>query len=115
MSYRCEFCSKRCKLESGLIQHLNGTVCGEKDLQKRYTILSIIMSDLPRVQETGVQWDLHYRGTIHKSITFVPYFHFIKCDTVEADKLAGKYSSRAKGVATLCCYCCCPTNESDCQ
>lgn len=38
MSYRCEFCSKRCKLESGLIQHLNGTVCGEKDLQKRYGV-----------------------------------------------------------------------------
>jgi len=43
----------------------------------------------------------------------VPFIPFIKCDTEEADKLAGKYLSRGQHVAHLCRYCCCPTQKSD--
>ena len=38
---------------------------------------------------------------------------FIKCDTKEADDLCGKFSSRGRGVAQVCCYCCCPASKTN--
>jgi len=43
-------------------------------------------------------------------VFFVP---FIRCNTDEADKLCGSYTSRGKNVSQLCRYCMCPTDESN--
>jgi hypothetical protein len=57
------------------------------------------------IQEEGFEWNLMYHGKEYKGVEFIPYVHFIKCDTEEADHLARKYM--------LCRYCCCPTTKSD--
>jgi hypothetical protein len=41
------------------------------------------------------------------------YIHFIKADTEEVDRLAGKYTSPTQGVKQLCRYCFCPTRKSN--
>jgi len=81
--------------------------------QDLHSMLEVILSDFRKICESGFIWNLHYRGINHKGIHFVPYVHFIKCDTDEADKLCGAYTSRGKYVSQLCRYCCCPTDESD--
>ena len=54
-----------------------------------------------------------YHGKEYEGIEFVPFVVFIKCDTKEADLLAGSYSSRTGNVQQLCRYCTCPTQNSD--
>ena len=81
--------------------------------QDLHTILGVILQDFVKIQTTGFEWDLMYKGKLYERVEFVPYIHFIKSDTDEADRLAGSYTSRWGGVAQLCRYCCCPTNKSD--
>jgi len=40
---------------------------------------------------------------------------FIRSDTDEVDKLCGAHTSRGKNASQLCCYCMCPTDESNNQ
>jgi hypothetical protein len=54
-----------------------------------------------------------YHGKEYKGVEFIPYVHFIKCNTEEADRLAGKYTSQGINVSQICRYCCCPTTKSD--
>ena len=82
-------------------------------LQDYHNILATILEDFTEIMEKGFEWDLLYNGKRYDGIQFVPYVHFIKCDTEEADKLAGKYGSRSDKVAHLCRYCMCPTQDSD--
>jgi hypothetical protein len=81
--------------------------------QDLHTILSVLLEEYLTIQEKGFHWDLFYNGRLYEDIEFVPYVHFIKCDTEEADRLAGKYTSWTINVANLCRYCCCPTSYSD--
>jgi hypothetical protein len=82
-------------------------------LQDYHDNLSKIMEDMVKIQQGGFIWDSMHGGKVHCNIKFVPYIHFIKCDTEEADKLVGKYGSRGPNVKQICRYCCCPNNESD--
>jgi hypothetical protein len=108
--------------ESGHVDSLIKCVANEEGVfggdnidkaQDLHSILSILLEEYQIIQERGFQWDLVYKGKTYKYIEFVPYVHIIKCDTEEADRLAGKYTSRTAGVGTLCRYCCCPTQCSD--
>ena len=78
-------------------------------------MLDMILASYVKIQETGFVWDLFYNGKLYEDIEFIPFVPFIKCDTDEADVLAGSYKSRGPHVAQLCRYCECPTNESDDQ
>jgi hypothetical protein len=91
-------------------------VFGGDDVEKAqdlHTNLSVLLEEYLTIQERGFSWDLFYNGRLYEDIEFVPYVHFIKCDTEEADRLAGKYTSWTLNVASLCRYCCCPTSYSD--
>jgi hypothetical protein len=81
--------------------------------QDFHTILSKILEKFIAIQEEGFEWDLMYHGKEYKGVEFIPYLHFIKCNTEEADRLAGKYTSRGINVSQICRYCCCPTTKSD--
>ena len=81
--------------------------------QDFHIMLDAILESYIEVQENGFFWDLRYHGQTYKNIEFIPYVCFVKCDTDEADLLCGSYKSRAEGVAQLCQYCHCPTQESD--
>ena len=81
--------------------------------QDFHAMLDMILASYVEIQETGFIWDLFYNGKLYKDIEFIPFVPFIKCDTDEADVLAGSYKSRGKHVAQLCRYCECPTLECD--
>lgn len=116
---------RRKLLESGhvdaMIQHRNmlegeGNIAGgtdENPAQDLHTMLAEILGQFVEIQNKGFMWDLVYRKTLYEDIEFVPFVPFIKCDTEEADRLAGKYTTRTGNVAQLCRYCCCPTQECD--
>lgn len=80
--------------------------------QDFHTILAIILESFVPLQERGFNWDLHYKGKTYE-VEFIPYFAFIICDTDEADRLCGAYTSRSGNVKQLCRYCQCPTKDSD--
>ena len=82
--------------------------------QDLHAMLDVIMASYIKLQKTGgVKWDLMYKGKRYEGVEFVFFVPFIRCDTDEADKLCGSYTSRGKGVAQLCRYCRCPTDQSD--
>ena len=81
--------------------------------QDLHTMLALIWESYLPIQQRGFYWDLRYNGKVYKDIEFVPFVAFICCDTEEADRLCGAYTSRAAGVSQLCRYCTCPTEESD--
>ena len=81
--------------------------------QDYHTILATIMQEFQEFQHQGFVWDLPYRGKLWSGLEFIPYVHFVKCDTDEADKLCGSFTSRGKKVQQLCRYCHCPTDDSD--
>jgi hypothetical protein len=84
-----------------------------KKAQDLHTILPVLLEEYLTIQERGFHWDLFYNGRLYEDREFVPYIHFIKCDTAEADRLAGKYTSRTINVGSLCLFCCCATSYSD--
>jgi hypothetical protein len=82
--------------------------------QDFHAILSKILEEFIAIQEEGFEWELMHRGKEYKGIEFIPYVHFIsKCNTEEADHLAGKYTSGGINVSQICRYYCCPTTVSD--
>lgn len=81
--------------------------------QDFHTMLAVILESFLPIQQRGFYWDLKYNGKVYESIEFVPFVSFICCDTDEADRLCGSYTSRAGGVSQLCRYCQCPTSKSD--
>ena len=116
---------RRKLLESGhvdaMIQHRDmlegeGNIAGGKEehhAQDMHVMVAEILTDFVKIQNQGFVWDLMYKKCVYKGIEFVPFVPFIKCDTEEADRLSGKYTSRSGNVAQLCRYCCCPTQECD--
>ena len=91
-------------------EEVRDDVCKAQDF---HTMLDCLLTSYVEVQNNGFVWDLRYRGETYKDIEFVPFVMFVKCDTEEADVLCGSYTSRQRGVAQLCRYCTCPTEESD--
>jgi len=81
--------------------------------QDLHTMLDKVLESFVKIQNSGFKWDLFYNQKLYKGVEFVPFVPFIKCDTDEADKLCGSYSSRGKNVSQLCRYCKCPTRKSD--
>jgi hypothetical protein len=81
--------------------------------QDFHTILSKILEEFIAIQQEGFEWDLMYHGKEYQGVEFIPYVHFIKCVTEEADGLAGKYRSRVVNLSQIYRYCCCPTTVSD--
>ena len=81
--------------------------------QDLHAMLDVILASLVKLFKTGLKWNLVYKGEVHNDIELVFFVPFIRCDTDEADKLCGSYTSRGKNVSQLCRYCMCPTNESD--
>ena len=82
--------------------------------QDLHAMLDVILASYVKLQKTGgVKWDLMYKGKLYEGVELVFFVPFIRCDTDEADKLCGSYTSRGKNVAQLCRYCKCPTAESD--
>jgi len=81
--------------------------------QDFHAMLAEILEGFVTLQETGFIWDLFYKGKLYEGIEFIPYVPFIACDTDEADRLCGAYTSRTASVKQLCRYCLCPTAESD--
>ena len=86
---------------------------GAHKAQDLHTMIDKIMESYVKLQESGFKWDLFYNGKLYKDIEFIPFVPFIKCDTDEADKLCGSFTSRTQNVAQLCRYCKCPTDDSD--
>ncbi len=95
--------------------HGEGNLAGAKACvaQDLHAMLEIILESFLPLQDRGFVWNFYYKGKLYKDVEFVPFVPFIKSDTEEADRLAGKYLSRGAGVRHLCRYCCCPTAESD--
>jgi hypothetical protein len=81
--------------------------------QDLHSMLDVILASLVRLFKNGLTWTLVYNGKVYKDLELVFYVPFIRCDTDEADKLCGSYTSRGKNVSQLCRYCMCPTMESD--
>ena len=81
--------------------------------QDLHAMLDVTLASLVKLMKTGLKWNLVYKGEVHKDIELVFFVPFIRCDTDEADKLCGSYTSRGKNVSQLCRYCMCPTDESD--
>jgi len=81
--------------------------------QDLHTMLDLILASYREIEATGFYWDLMYKNKVHRNIHFVLFCPFVKCDTDEADRLTGAYTSRGKYVQQLCRYCCCPTMDSD--
>ena len=105
-------------LDSGIVDLLpdEGEEAAKDDVTKAqdyHTMLDYLLASFVEVQNKGFVWDLRYNGKTYKDVEFVPFVIFIKCDTVEADVLCGSYNSRSGGVAQLCRYCTCPTENSD--
>jgi len=101
---------------SSQLAHEEGRIVSDKNVVKAqdfHAILEVILKDFAKIMESGFEWDLMYANKRYQGVEFVPYIHMIKCDTEEADLLAGKYLSRTNNVAQLCRYCCCPTEKSD--
>jgi len=84
--------------------------CPAQDL---HAMLEVIWRDFVPLQASGFLWSMIYKEKVYKDIEFVPFVPFIKCDTEEADKLCGAYTSRTGGISQLCRYCTCPNDESD--
>jgi hypothetical protein len=103
-------------MESGHVDSANLTsqLSSSVPAQDFHTSLSKILEEFVAIQEEGFEWDLVYHGKEYKGVEFIPYVHFIKCGTEEADRLAGKYTSRGRiNVSQICRYCCCLTTVSD--
>ena len=81
--------------------------------QDLHRVLATILSSLKTLCENGMQWDYKYKGKTYKNMELVFYIAFVKCDTDEADKLCGHYSSRSRGVKSICRYCTCTTEDLD--
>jgi hypothetical protein len=114
---------KRILLESGHVDMCmahNDMMDGEGNIaasttvkaQDYHNMLAVLLEDFVAIQQRGFSWNLKYRGAIYP-VEFVVFVPFIKCDTDEADVLTGAYKSRGRGVAQLCRYCLCPTQECD--
>ena len=58
-------------------------------------MFAVILESMLPLQTNGFRWDFFYGGKLYEDIEFIPFVPFISCDTAEADKLCGKYSSRA--------------------
>ena len=73
--------------------------------QDLHAMLDVILASYVKLQKSGgVCWDLMYKGKLYKGVEFVFFVPFIRCDTDEADKLCGSYTSRGANVAQLCRY-----------
>ena len=81
--------------------------------QDLHRMLAAIMHSYKVLEEKGIVWDYKYRGKIYENVEMFFFVMFIKCDTDEADKLCGSYTSRGKNVSQLCRYCTCPTDMTD--
>ena len=79
--------------------------------QDLHSMLNVFLNSYKRMEETGMDWDLRYKGKTHE-IHLVFYVAFIKGDTEEHDKHCGAYTSRGLGVQNLCRYCCCPAEDT---
>lgn len=85
----------------------------EVKAQDYHFMLRIIFESLRKLQETGWVWDLSYKGRVYPNIHYHLYIPIIRCDTEEADKLAGKYLPRTRNIKQLCRQCHVPTMEAD--
>ena len=85
---------------------------GEKNDQDLHAMLKFIFTGLVDLQETGFIWDLSYKGKTYKDMIFKIFIPFVKADTTEADKLAGKYGIR-HNVHQICRYCHIPLDRAD--
>ena len=81
-------------------------------MQDFHKILHVALGSYRRLQESGgIEWDLFWKQHMWL-LQFIPFWICQKGDTVEADKMCGKYGSRNIGVQQLCCYCTCPNKET---
>ena len=87
----------------------NASTCKAQDL---HCCLSKILEECVELQKTGFMWDLRFNGRTY-GVEFVLFTPFMKLDSDEAEKLCGKYTSRASNVKQLCRYCTVPTSLSD--
>lgn len=81
--------------------------------QDFHYILDSLLQSYREMEKETMLWDLPFMGKLYKNVELVFYLAFVKSDTVEADKLCGKYGSRTGKVSQLCRYCTCPTDQSD--
>lgn len=83
-------------------------------LQDLHNILQVILGGFKSIcsLECGFEWDLFYNKIEYK-VQFIPYISFFKGDTVEHDKLTGRFGPRTKGIKSLCRYCVCPSADTD--
>ncbi len=81
--------------------------------QDMHAMLAVILRSFLPLQEKGFLWDLSHNGIVHKDTKFIPFVPYFKCDSEEAEKLAGSYTVRSNFVSQLCRYCECPTAETD--
>jgi len=96
--------------DEGALKEGKGAVHSSQDL---HSMLDVILASLVGLFKNGLTWDLVYNSKVYQDLELVFFVPFIRCDTDEADKLCGSYTSRGKNVSQLCRYCMCPTMESD--
>jgi hypothetical protein len=85
---------------------------GDMPLQDWHAMVKVILEGLVGIQETGLMWDLAYKGKVYKDLHYKTFIPFVKCDNKEADAMCGRYQDRTK-CKQICRYCHIPTEESD--
>jgi len=64
-----------------------------------HAMLDVTLASLVKLFKTGLKWNVVYKDGVHKDIELVFFVPFIRCDTDEADKLCGSYTSRGKNAS----------------
>jgi hypothetical protein len=85
---------------------------GDMPLQDWHAMVKVILEGLVGIQETGLMWDLAYKGKVYKDLHYKTFIPFVKCDNKEADAMCGRFQDRTK-CQQICRYCHILTAESD--
>ena len=91
-------------------QDINNDIPKSQDL---HVMLDKMFESYVKLQNTGFKWDLKYRGKVYRDVEFVLFTPVLKLDSDEAEKICGKFTSRAGKVKNLCRYCECTTDDTD--
>ena len=85
---------------------------GKMALRGWHAMVKVILEGTVGIQESGLMWDLAYKGKVYNDLHYKTFIPFVKCDNKEADAMCGRYQDRTK-CKQICRYCHIPTQESD--
>jgi len=77
---------------------------GKMPLQDWHAMVKVILEGVVMFQETGLMWDLPYKGKVYRDLHYLTFVPFIKCDNKEADAISGRFNDYSK--CQQICRCC---------